>query len=53
MIRQMTSSSTSLITSDEARPVAILGITLEEEAQLTAILGTTKCRCLHVFTLDL
>jgi hypothetical protein len=24
-----------------------------EEARLAAILGTTKCRCLHVFTLDL
>jgi hypothetical protein len=33
--------------------VAILGTTLEEEARLAAILGTTKCRCLHVFTLDL
>jgi hypothetical protein len=32
----------------------ILGTTLEEEeAQLAAILDTTKCRRLHVFTLDL
>jgi hypothetical protein len=33
--------------------VAILGIALEEEARLAAILGTTKCRCLHMLTLDL
>jgi hypothetical protein len=31
--------------------MAILGTTLKE-ARLTAILGTTKHRCLHVFTLD-
>jgi RAB protein geranylgeranyltransferase component A len=32
--------------------VVILGTALEE-AQLAMILGTTKCRCLHVFTFDL
>jgi hypothetical protein len=39
MTRQMTSSTTSLIALVEAR--------------LAAILGTTKCQCLHVFILDL
>jgi hypothetical protein len=48
----MTSSTTSSITPEEAQPVAMLGTTLEEEARLTVILGTTKCRCLHVFTLN-
>jgi hypothetical protein len=52
MIRQMTSSTTSSIALEVARPTAILGIALEE-ARLAAILGTTKCRYLHVFTLDL
>jgi hypothetical protein len=51
--RQTTSSTTSLIASEEARSAAILCITPKEEAQLTVILDTTKCRCLHVFTLDL
>jgi hypothetical protein len=67
MTRQMTSSTTSSIAleearpmailgttlEEEARPMAILGTTLEEEARLALILGTTKCRCLYVFTLDL
>jgi hypothetical protein len=33
--------------------MTILGTTPEEEARLAVILGTTKCRCLHMFTLDL
>jgi hypothetical protein len=49
----MTSSTTSSIAPEEARPAAILGTALKEEARLAAIFGTTKCRCLHVFTLDL
>jgi hypothetical protein len=53
MTQQMTLSTTSSIALDEARPAAILGTTPEVEARLTVILGTTKCRCLHVFTLDL
>jgi hypothetical protein len=53
MTRQMTSSTNSSIAPEEARPVVILSTTPEEEARLAAILGTTKCRCLHVFTLDL
>jgi hypothetical protein len=52
MTRQTTSSITSSIASDEARPAAILGTALEE-ARPAVILGTTKYRCLHVFTLDL
>jgi hypothetical protein len=48
----MTLSSTSSIASDEARPAVILGTALEE-TRLVAILGTTKGRYLHVFTLDL
>jgi hypothetical protein len=51
MTRQMTSSITSSIALEEARPTMILGIALEE-AWPTTILGTTKHRCLHVFTLD-
>jgi hypothetical protein len=49
----MSSSTTYLIAPEGARPTVILGTTLEEEAQLAMILGTTKCRCLHVFMLDL
>jgi hypothetical protein len=48
----MTSSTTSSIAPEEARPAAILGTALEE-ARPVAILGTTKRRCLHVVTLDL
>jgi hypothetical protein len=51
MIRQMT-SSTSSTTSEEAQLMVILS-SAPEEARLAAILGTTKYRCLHVFTLDL
>jgi hypothetical protein len=50
MTQQRTSSTTSSIAPEEARPVVILGIA-SEEAQPAAILGTTKRRCLHVFTL--
>jgi hypothetical protein len=53
MTQERTSSTTSSIALEEAQPVVILGTTPEEEARLAAILGTTKCRCLHVFTLDL
>jgi hypothetical protein len=35
-----------------ARPAAILGTALEE-VRLAPILGTTKHRCLHVFTMDI
>jgi hypothetical protein len=52
MIGQTTSSTTSLTTLKEARSAVILGIA-SEEARLAVILGTTKCQCLHVFTLDL
>jgi hypothetical protein len=38
----MTSSTTSSIAPEEARPAVILGTTPEEEAQLTVILDTTK-----------
>jgi hypothetical protein len=48
----MTSSTTSSIAPEEARPAAILG-TAPEKARPAAILGTTKRRCLHVVTLDL
>jgi hypothetical protein len=51
--RQTSSSTTSSIAPEEARPTAILGTTLEEEARLAMILSTNKCRCLHVFTPDL
>jgi hypothetical protein len=53
MTQQMTSSTSSSISPEEARPTVTLGTTPEEEAWLAAILGTTKCRCLHVFTLDM
>jgi hypothetical protein len=52
MIWQMTSSTTFSKAPKEARPVVILGTTIEE-AWLTVILGTTKWQCLHMFTLDL
>jgi hypothetical protein len=52
MTWQMTSSTTSSIALEEAWLTAILGIALVE-ARSTAILGTTKRRYLHVFTLDL
>jgi hypothetical protein len=45
--------TTSSIAPKETWPAASLGTTPEEEAQLAVILGTTKCWCLHVFTLDL
>jgi membrane glycosyltransferase len=52
--RQTTLSITSSIALEEARSTVILCTILEEEeARLTAILGTTECRCLHLFTLDL
>jgi hypothetical protein len=51
--RQTTSSTTSSIAPEETRSAAILCTTPEEEARLAVILGTTKCQCLHVFTLDL
>jgi hypothetical protein len=53
MTRQMTSSTSSSIAPEEARSAVILGTTLEEEARLVAIHGTTKCQCCHVFTLNL
>jgi hypothetical protein len=43
MTRQMTSSTTSSIALEEARPEVILSTTLEDEARLVAALGTTKC----------
>jgi hypothetical protein len=43
MTRQTTSSTTSSIAPEEARPVTILGTAPEEEARLVVILGTTKC----------
>jgi hypothetical protein len=52
MTQQTTSSTTSSIAPEDARSVAILGATLEE-ARPAAIIGTTKRRCLYVFTLDL
>jgi hypothetical protein len=51
--QQMISLTTSSIATEVARSAAILCTTPEEEARLTVILGITKCRCLHVFTLDL
>jgi hypothetical protein len=53
MTRQTTSSTASSIAPEEARSAAILSTVPEDEAQLAVILGTTKCRCMHVFTLDL
>jgi hypothetical protein len=53
MTRQTTSSTTSSIAPEEARSAVILGTVPENEAQLAVILGTTKCRCMHVFTLNL
>jgi hypothetical protein len=53
MTQQMTSSTSSSIAPEEARSAVILGTTLEEEARLVAIHGTTKCQCCHVFTLNL
>jgi hypothetical protein len=51
--RRTSSSTTSSIAPKEARLTVILGITPDEETRLVTILGTTKCRCLYVFTLDL
>jgi hypothetical protein len=54
MTQQTTSSTTSSIAPEDSRSVAvaILGAT-PKEARPAAIIGTTKRRCLYVFTLDL